>query len=1548
MRVPGRMSRIVFASCTTAFLIAASCQTVRGQNQSRLPLPPDDVRSLVATGEAALEQADYSEALQRLQQVLDSDEDFFDPSAPHGSLKGRIDDLLGELPPDGRAVYERLFGPTARTLLDEAVAERDRGALSEVVRRYFWTEAGRDAALTLSDHLTDEGDVQGAGDLFDRLAQHPDVGPSLQSRLLLRSAFCWWVAGTEGTTKIRLMEREELLAGGVDRLPGDVAPSASEDALDWLSLSGVRPDGGQEPVHQNVMVFRGNSRRNGASDPAVPVGDILWRYPVVDEYDVWYAERAREVVNRVKALEQQYGDPDGPLRMLLPAGVPLIVGDLALFRGYGTLKAVSIETGELAWPSVHVDETFKYLVDNEWNPDEDWHTRNLDLFLAQRIWRDVTSASLSCNDNQVFTIADGGMTSPLSQMAVNMPDLSRHQLAPHPFNRMLAYDLRTGLLRWEAGGPPGPFDKPLTGVYFLGAPLPVQDKLYCIVEDRGQVRLVVINATRTSEKERVDVEWSQALYNPDVNLSTEIVTGGRRLSGLTPAISGNVIICPTGESTVVAVDRLRRTLLWAHVYGESSVTSPQQQAMQRRMLMIARQNRSPASQEEQLIEELLTPGRWADSAPMISGDLVVLTPSDSDAVHCLRLSTGEEVWRRPRGDSWYAAAIHAGRLVLVGRRQVEAVRLRDGRPAWDSAIPIPPPSGRGFRYANHYVLPLSTGEIATIDLNSGRIVARSKSDDGEVPGNLVAASGRILEQTPTGLKSRAPLAVIRQMLEQQLASSDERAEALARRGELLLHLGEEQRALDDLRLSNELEPSGLVRALIAETLIEGLRTDFPKYREAAGEIAKLAADQSQRSQFHRMYAEGLHRAGEVEAAYEQYLQYAQDFGQTDEMERIDASRLVRSDRWIRGRLEQLAEQADDQQSRRLNAQIAATIESALERDDSAMLQRLLEVLPAGEIQQRLRLRSLQQPNGERPWLELEQELLKLKSAQDPALQAYAVARLAQSALEAGERGPWLDRLTSDLAGPLADQASLDDRTGRQLLDSWRGNEDYVRLIDDPGAWPTGHIEVSRERSTASKAMFVVPRLGRASEMLEGWLFFVDQGGTNLIAFDQDGRQRWSHPTSIGRTSIRMSRGVGNVRYVSTAGRLVLMVTHGELTVFDALSGDDSPTVLFNESLLPESGTAITRNIVRFGNNRRLLPRLLRNQVFISPYDGQTAAGNVGPLTIDSLVFQVGRSLRAIDPYTGKALWTQQAIAPEAGSEILADDEFVVVWPPNSPDVTIYRAADGERVGARALPEAVIRPQPNGTWGRYLLTHKTIADDDGRESQIGLYDPARDEMVWQRSFVDAIDPAIVDGRDLCVLQRNGSLTLLDGMSGVDLATVDFPGETIPASLHVESDADGYYVSTFSAPENAPPDKRLIPLQQPPLPTVNGVVLAVNRKEGHIAWWRPVEYQQWQVDTPTGWPVLVFAAETFDPNPDADSGPRGHRTTVLVLNKQTGEPLFASAVSGRIQKRGWRAMIPQHELAVFHGPIGLSLKFSEEPPEPEQDGDPADDDASETPR
>ncbi len=124
---------------------------------------PRELRQELAKARESLGEKQYSDALARLDAILDGSrelglditEDFFledegetEEVARH-SLKTEAINLLGSMPEAGREVYELKHGATARLMLDAAVEELDSEKLAEVSRRFFHTQAGYEATMLL-------------------------------------------------------------------------------------------------------------------------------------------------------------------------------------------------------------------------------------------------------------------------------------------------------------------------------------------------------------------------------------------------------------------------------------------------------------------------------------------------------------------------------------------------------------------------------------------------------------------------------------------------------------------------------------------------------------------------------------------------------------------------------------------------------------------------------------------------------------------------------------------------------------------------------------------------------------------------------------------------------------------------------------------------------------------------------------------------------------------------------------------------------------------------------------------------------------------------------------------------------------------------------------------------------------------------------------------------------------------------------------------------------------------------------------------------------
>ena len=304
----------------------------------------------------------------------------------------------------------------------------------------------------------------------------------------------------------------------------------------------------------------------------------------------------------------------------------------------------------------------------------------------------------------------------------------------------------------------------LSGAYFLGPPLPLMGSLYVMAEIKGEIRLVVLDS-KTGK-----LQWQQQLAYVEQNAMQDTY---RRLAGASPSYADGVLICPTAAGAVVAVDLANRSLLWGFEYPHNQ-QMPQQQMMAIRMGMAV----ANYGMQSYLGD------RWADATATIADGMVVLTPIESDQLFCLNLIDGKLLWKQDRGENVYVGCVQNGNALLVGRKQVQAIKLSDGKLAWSHPLELPAggmPSGRGFLSEGAYYLPLSSAEVLKIDLAGGTIAGRAKSTKGYIPGNLICYKGDVVSQGVDSLDTFYQIEPLRQRIAARLAEHADDPWALAPR-----------------------------------------------------------------------------------------------------------------------------------------------------------------------------------------------------------------------------------------------------------------------------------------------------------------------------------------------------------------------------------------------------------------------------------------------------------------------------------------------------------------------------------------------------------------------------------------------------------------------------------------------------------------------------------------------------------------------------------------------------------------------------------------------
>ena len=189
-------------------------------------------------------------------------------------------------------------------------------------------------------------------------------------------------------------------------------------------------------------------------------------------------------------------------------------------------------------------------------------------WLTERFWWDATRGTLASDGRQVYLIKDlggnaGGNRDARQRRSADVPPprLECSHRINRISNKLFACELKTqGKLKWEVGGPSGEEEPKLAGAFFLGPPLPLQDKLYVLAEIKGEIKLCVLDAATGH------LDWSQQLAAVETNIQQDPL---RRLVGCSPSFADGVLVCPTSAGAVVAVDIANRSLLWGYLYSRS-------------------------------------------------------------------------------------------------------------------------------------------------------------------------------------------------------------------------------------------------------------------------------------------------------------------------------------------------------------------------------------------------------------------------------------------------------------------------------------------------------------------------------------------------------------------------------------------------------------------------------------------------------------------------------------------------------------------------------------------------------------------------------------------------------------------------------------------------------------------------------------------------------------------------------------------------------------------------------------------------------------------
>jgi outer membrane protein assembly factor BamB/tetratricopeptide (TPR) repeat protein len=1436
-------------------------------------LPPDrSAKRRLEVAREMLADGRYGEAARLLGSLLEGPEDYFFKPDPgenvYRSLKSEAGRLIGSMPADGLNSYELQFGAQARRLLSEAAPAGDIAGITEVARRFFYTKAGQEAMLLVGRRHLDHGRPLAAALCLERISQTPGGGQRFEPLLSLTLATSWSRAELPDKARQTLARfksawpQDEVQIGDRSvRLFND-----PKDSLAWLSdKAGVARSAPREVALSQWTMARGDAERNASTSGGQPLMNCRWSRLTAEDNPSF-----EKIVGQ---LRQTYEDQDVAA---LPSMQPLAVGDVVLMRAVDDLLAVDFTTGKLIWTARSLaDRSYEQIAS-----PRNGEAPQLRQGLEQRMWDDAIYGNLSSDGAQVFAIEDLPLQSGLNgamnnvngvpQRRVIFPLGRQIQGSARNSNRLTARELKTeGKLKWSVGGPSGDDEPKLAGAFFLGPPLPLQGHLYVLAEMKGQeIRLLALSG-KTGQ-----LEWSQQLAMVELSIQSDSV---RRSAGAVPSFADGILVCPTAAGAVVAVDLTTRSLLWGYQY-------PRQQIAFNRFMfngvapVNAGGDRSPAD-------------RWVDGTAIIVDGRVLISPVEDDKLYCLNLVDGHLLWKVDRTDGerasyLYVACASQGKAILVGHRQLTAVRLSDGQVAW-GPLELPAgasPSGRGFLSGGDYYLPLSNAEIVQIDLGRGAIVGRARSRHGETPGNLICHRGDVISQNVDFIATYPQLAPLKKQVEEALAKRPDDPAAIAQAGEVALDEGRLNDAIDLLRRSFTLKPDDNVRELLAESLLAGLNADFAAHRQQAAELEGLLSGDQQQAAYMRAMAVGLEKVGDSLAAFDRFVALAADERSLEKLETLGDSLVARRDRWIRQHLADLWDAANEESRQNMRHAIEARLVAAGADPSPEALERLLNLFGSLPAADSLRQRLAQKLAGPDSLLKREQLLLRLESSDDASLSHWASAQLAMLMQEA--RRPELAAIYyRKLGGALADVDCLNGQTGKSLVEALPVNSPVRLALAEPKPFPSGVVD---ERPAVGKGLnnaraprpVEVELHGDPGPFFHDLNFALDDRQTSLLAKDGLGVERFR--VSFAEAA---KRGVPQQTYlsnnnafshVSAYGNEALIWLGHTVKAVDTLRKDGaSNRVLWSADLqvvTPGMSTGM-------GIHQRQINVPWGQPKSVPQYSFGRVIGTLGPASDLGVAFQRFRDLVTVDPLSGEELWVRKGLP--LGCEVFGDDEVVIAAPAEGGEALVVRRIDGELLGKRVVPPLENRM---ATFGRRMLTW-TI---ERGKPIVRLVDPWLKKTIWSRELEPESRGALAGREMLGLFEAGGRFSLVrvsDGVALVDREKV--ASERALLDIHVMPMENVYLLMTNTpATGSSANESNISPAPGGILDQlVNGRLYGFDRLTGKRIWGPiKIEMQGLHLRPPTQLPAIAFVRHV------QTNGQQDTKTSALCVDVRNGRKVY----------------------------------------------------------
>jgi len=1324
--------------------------------------------------------------------------------------RARLEELFLTAGEEFTIEFRGQFEQVAESRISEAITSFDFPTLQRLTLRYAFCQAAQNGLRILARQAIDRGNDLEAALLLNRMLRVTGKTQNTKdsAEVSLQIAVCNWRAGlnSDAQESLALLLANDPQTVAMQKVPVPASASIT-DMQNWFTeLTGVPAVGGSEWTQPGGSYRRFASRSRGPAR-LMPT----WVSDSLTVNDVLYADRLNPILQALRNPLMEFGElQEQQNSIVVPAATPLRVGELVIFRTPCGVRAVRATDGEIVWEVTHPDGRIRDVlqaieeqakqklqpIDSE-NPDAqagmqrslEMQTMTRSLMMAtslrNQLVRTNTTAQLAASATTLFVCEDASGTTADDQYR----RMFRTASVDQPANNFIrAYDLKTGLFKWEIGGQTQAVAQPkgkgnlLAGFYFLGAPLVLGNRTYVLAESSEGVFLLQIAepvATGTAPT-NPRVVRSQLLTQPQFSSSEHPV---RKHAGLVPSYAHGLLICPTCDERIVAVSAEDNAVRWVFRYGGS---------IRRQELggdaPVLFGGRDPWDSGRVDLDS-----RWTDSLPRIAGNNVIVTPRDSDELFCLDLQTGQERWKLGRNQFHSIAAIVDDIIILCGNRIVQAFRLDDGQPLWSQSIVDGIICGHSATDGALVQIPTSEPAIVTLDVQTGRRLATQRlsgfrSDRAEFrsiesPGNLLIIGDQVLSQNLDSIraysKGSGDLQLVDQALERLLQRDTSGAIALLERG---LH-----------------EASGRTasRDLLIEVLMESLHTEFAANQSMIGRIRELISQtdeerpiaevlhlmlgmslpdaallpeqlnrrsQRQLSELSRLIAQGLSESDSISvqeltdalrSMLPELIAGQKESISTGSLRRLKSLTVVSG---IRNALQRRTPQ--DRMA--IQSQLHEVAVEALTSERSSQLQFVRDLAASGMPQLALHVLQSMAPEVDAPGRNLVRQQIHFEIMRAGIDDGASVTALLDELLATGDtamiRAIHAEFSAADAASPFnsARLVTAEAMAHRIIFETWFAAHADV-IAPEVSVWGvTAKVDQSDHRTVMSPRKIpneipheAIPFFGSPGKF-RGWSFVVLMKEQKIAAYDADGRIRWTFP--VAGAGEDLSDHPQTESYLTTCGPLLLLHLSGSLFCLDASHlverTDGNKQVIEPERLWTLQLDSLTTD-PDADDYRSYVEAADRVTQFAPQLSGYYP---VAPVTPTAVALIAGRRLLVYDAVTGWPLWQLDGIARDAVLSTTRDR--VLVLSESSRQIEARSLSDGTQLQVSRLPE---------WWGEAISNVGSSVYDF--EIEPG------EELLWRIA---------VQGQS-CVLFRLGStnsaLECRDLMTNTITWSIDLPAQSV---------------------------------------------------------------------------------------------------------------------------------------------------------------------------